>query len=163
MKGQSAQYIFFTANVTVFSPANATDELASPNASAAHREILGISASPLHELSSSGASKSTLRAAPTSMVATIRLALTSLFGNGRAHVAPSAQASRDDRWASQFPQARKATVATMKYGWYGASCVKFPIQAPLTPKPKSTSGKIQHDEAANAPSKPPAATNTGPN
>jgi MerR family transcriptional regulator, mercuric resistance operon regulatory protein len=51
----------------------------------------------------------------------------------------------------------------VKHGWYGANCVKFPIQAPLTPKPKRTSGKIQQDEAANAPSKPPAAINTGPN
>jgi hypothetical protein len=51
----------------------------------------------------------------------------------------------------------------MNNGWYGANSVKFPIQAPLTPKPKRISGKMQQDEAANALSKPPAAINTGPN
>jgi hypothetical protein len=85
--------------------------------------------------------------------------LTNLFASGRAHAASSAQAIRDERWTSQYPQARNETVAAMNAGWYGASCVTFPIQAPLTPKPKRTSGKIQQDEAANAPSKPPAAIN----
>jgi hypothetical protein len=163
MKGQSAQYIFSTANVTVFSPANATDELANPKTSAAVPDNLGHQHFSLHELSISGASKSTPRAAATRIVATIRPALTSLFGNGRAHAASSAQASCLERWTSQYPQARNETVAAMNHGWYGASCVKFPIQAPLTPKPKRSKGKMQQDEAANAPSKPPVAINTGPN
>jgi hypothetical protein len=47
----------------------------------------------------------------------------------------------------------------MKQGWYGASRVKLPIQAPLTPRLNKTSGKIQQDEAASAPRRPPAAIN----
>src|SRR5262245_32355841 len=50
-----------------------------------------------------------------------------------------------------------ASVAAMKYGWYGASCVKFPIHAPPMPSPKSATGKMQHDDAASAPTMPPNA------
>src|SRR5262245_9388587 len=45
----------------------------------------------------------------------------------------------------------------MKYGWYGASCVRFPIHAPPMPRLKSATGRMQHAEAASAPTIPPNA------
>src|SRR5215813_2050972 len=50
-----------------------------------------------------------------------------------------------------------ASVAAMKYGWYVASCVKLPIHAPLMPRLKRATGRMQHEEAASAATIPPNA------
>src|SRR5258707_3682516 len=55
-----------------------------------------------------------------------------------------------------------SSVTAMKYGWYGASCVKLPIQAPPMPRLKRTTGRMQQDDAASAPMIPPAAASFGP-
>jgi len=53
--------------------------------------------SSVHVWSKSGTRKSNASAAKTTIVATINVALTSLFGSGRAHACPSAQARRGAR------------------------------------------------------------------
>src|SRR5215831_3444621 len=50
----------------------------------------------------------------------------------------------------------------MKYGWYGASCVKLPIQAPPIPRLKRSTGRMQQDDAASAPMIPPIASSFWP-
>ena len=46
-------------------------------------------------------------------------------------------------------------------GWYGARAVRLPSQAPPIPRLNSTKGAMQHDDAAIAPSRPPAAAKVG--
>src|SRR5262245_55275446 len=84
--GQSAQYIFFTANVTVLSAARAVDVMSNPNDTDAISLI--ITGFSVHMLSSRGASKSMPRATTTSMVATIRPALTNVLAKAMVAQTP---------------------------------------------------------------------------
>ena len=83
-------------------------------------------------------------------------------GNGRAQASPAAQAAFDERYDSQYPVPMNASVAAIKYGWYGASCVKLPIYAPPMPRLKSITGRMQQDDAASAPMTPPTAASFWP-
>jgi len=95
-------------------------------------------------------------------VAAMSPILTSRLGNGRAQASLAAQATFDKRYTSQQPVPMNASVAAIKYGWYGASCVKLPIYAPPMPRLKSTTGRMQQDDAARAPMTPPTAASFWP-
>src|SRR6516162_9377644 len=96
----------------------------------------------------------------TMTVAAMSAILTS--GNGRAQASPAAQAAFDERYDSQYPVPMNASVAAIKYGWYGASCVKLPIHAPPMPRLKNITGRMQQDDAASAPMTPPTAASFWP-
>src|SRR5262249_46193841 len=109
-----------------------------------------------------GPKKSRPIAATTSKTATTSAALIHRLGTGRAQASPSAHARFDSRRVSHAPAPRQARLAARKMGWEGASPVRLLIQAPLTPRPNRTSGMMQHDAAASAPSNPPNASIAGP-
>ena len=96
IKGQSAQYIFLTANVMVLSPAKATDEATNPNTNTVCAMSLAMAFS-VHEFKSNGANKSIPSATATSIVATMRPAFTIQFDHGFEQTASLAQATPGER------------------------------------------------------------------
>src|SRR5204862_425060 len=94
--GHAAQYMFFTARVMVFSAAKAAEEPTTQRTRAVEASSLVIGILR-HESRNRGARKSNPSAATTRIVARMSPVLTSLFGSGRAHASPSAQASFVDR------------------------------------------------------------------
>src|SRR5262245_27501638 len=96
MNGQSAQYIFFTARVMVFSAAKAAEEARTLTARTAKARSL-LMRFCIHELRSKGARKLNPSAATTRRPERKSPVLTTRVGSGRAYASPSAQASFVDR------------------------------------------------------------------
>ena len=88
--------------------------------------------------------------------------LTTRRDAGRAQTGGSAHTAFGRRYTRKKPAARKPRVSATNTGWYGASAVSVPIHAPPAPSVNSTSGTMQHDDAASARSSPPVARNSVP-
>src|SRR6266481_192521 len=99
--GQAEQYMFWTARVTVVSPASAADETRRLNPNNAVERSLVTRSSPVVAYKKSGARKSNANAPATRTEASKSPVLTARFGSRREQTSPSAQAILLARWTSQ--------------------------------------------------------------